>query len=242
LRDAVLQFNADSGSADDTILLQSGTYALTIANSGGQHETAGLSGDLNLTSASHRWIIQGAGSSGPNATIIDAGQLQDRVFDIVMPGTQVVFKDLIIQGGLAQDDGSNGALAGKTDALGGGIFNNGGDITLDHVILQNNVARGGWALGGTSETATMLAAVVFSRLAACLPSSIRRFRGALCAVAAAPTHCVPVRAPAATAGVRKAAASTPLVARLASATQPFPRTLPPAATEGPAPESLASAG
>jgi hypothetical protein len=143
LRDAVLQFNADTGTGDDTIQLQSGTYALTIRNSGGQHETAGLTGDLNLTSASHRWIIQGAGSSGPNATVIDAMQLQDRVFDIVTPGTQVVFKDLIIQGGLAQDDGSNGALAGTTDALGGGLLNNGGNVTLDNVVVQNNVARGG---------------------------------------------------------------------------------------------------
>jgi hypothetical protein len=139
LRDAVLQFNADAGTDDDIILLDAGTYALTIPNSGGHHETAGLTGDLNLTQTSHRWIIQGAGSS----TIIDASQLQDRVFQIVNPGTQVVFQDLVITGGLAQDNGSNGALAGTTDALGGGILNNGGNVTLDHVVLQNNVARGG---------------------------------------------------------------------------------------------------
>jgi hypothetical protein len=138
LRDAVLQFNADTGSDDDIIQLQAGTYALTIVNTGGQHETAGLEGDLNLNSTSHRWIIQGAGSS----TIIDASQLQDRVFDIVNPGTVVVFQNLVITGGLAQDDGSNGALAGTTDALGGGILNNGGNITLDNVALTNNVARG----------------------------------------------------------------------------------------------------
>jgi hypothetical protein len=142
LRDAVLQFNADTGSADDTIQLQAGTYALTIQNVGGHHETAGLTGDLNLTQTSHRWIIQGAGSSGANATIIDASQLMDRVFQIVNPGTQVVFQDLVIQGGLARDDGSNGAPAGF-NALGGGILNNGGAVTLDHVVLQNNVARGG---------------------------------------------------------------------------------------------------
>jgi hypothetical protein len=143
LRDAVLQFNADTGTEDDTILLEAGTYALTIRNVGGRHETAGLTGDLNLTSASHRWIIQGAGSSGNNVTIIDAGQLQDRAFQIVKPGTQVVFRDLIIQGGLAQDDGSDGALAGTTDALGGGILNNGGNVTLDNVVVQNNAAQGG---------------------------------------------------------------------------------------------------
>src|SRR6516225_762084 len=79
LRDAVLQFNADAGTDDDIIQLLPGTYTLTIRNSGGHHETAGLEGDLNLTRASHRWIIQGAGSSGENATVIDASQLQDRV-------------------------------------------------------------------------------------------------------------------------------------------------------------------
>jgi hypothetical protein len=138
LRDALLQFNADSGTDDDTIQLEAGTYSLTIPNVGGRHETAGLTGDLNLTQTSHRWIIQGAGPS----TIIDASQLQDRVFQIVNPGIQVLFQDLVIQGGLAQDNGADGAVAGTTDALGGGVLNNGGDLTLDDVVVQNNVARG----------------------------------------------------------------------------------------------------
>jgi hypothetical protein len=91
LRDAVLQFNADAGTDDDTIVLEAGTYHLTIRNVGNHHETAGLTGDLNLTQTSHRWIIQGAGRS----TVIDASQLQDRAFQIVNPGTQVVFQDLV---------------------------------------------------------------------------------------------------------------------------------------------------
>jgi predicted outer membrane repeat protein len=138
LRDAVLQFNADTGTADDTIQLVPGTYSLTIRNTHG-HENGALEGDLNLTQASHRWIIQGAGPS----TIIDANQLQDRVFQIVNPGMQVVFQDLVIQGGLAQDNGADGAQAGTTDALGGGILNTGGLVTVDNVVIQNNVARGG---------------------------------------------------------------------------------------------------
>jgi hypothetical protein len=152
LRDAVLQFNADTGTDDDIIQLEAGTYALTIPNVGGRHETAGLTGDLNLTQTSHRWIIQGAGPS----TIIDAGQLQDRVFQIVNPGTQVVFQNLAIQGGLAQDNGSDGALARSTDALGGGILNNGGNVTLSNVVLQDNVARGGDAasLGAAGHNAS----------------------------------------------------------------------------------------
>jgi hypothetical protein len=143
LRDAVLQFNADGGSADDTIQLLAGTYTLSIQNPGGVHETAGLTGDLNLTQASHRWIIQGAGSSGDQATVIDASQLQDRVFQVVNPGIQVVFQHLVIQGGLARDNGADGAVAGQTDALGGGLLNNGGAVTLEDVVVQNNQARGG---------------------------------------------------------------------------------------------------
>jgi hypothetical protein len=139
LRDAVLQFNADTGTDDDIIQLEAGTYALTIQNVGGRHETAGLTGDLNLTQTSHRWIIQGAGPT----TIIDATQLQDRVFQIVNPATEVLFQDLVIQGGLAQDNGADGTLAGTTDALGGGILNNAGNLTLDNVVLQHNIARGG---------------------------------------------------------------------------------------------------
>jgi hypothetical protein len=139
LRDAVLQFNVDAGTDDDIIQLLAGTYTLSIRNAGGHHETAGLTGDLNLNQTSHRWIIHGAGPS----TIIDASQLQDRTFQIVNPGTRVVFQDLVIQGGLAQDDGSDGALAGTTDALGGGILNNGGEVTLDNVVVQNNQAQGG---------------------------------------------------------------------------------------------------
>jgi hypothetical protein len=150
LRDAVLQFNGDTGTGDDIIQLLPGTYTLTIANSHG-HENEGLEGDLDLSQTSHRWIIQGVGSS----TIIDASQLQDRVFQIVNPGTQVLFQDMIIQGGLAQDDGSEGALPETTDALGGGILNNSGDVTLDHVVLANNVARGGYGsyLGGNGYSA-----------------------------------------------------------------------------------------
>jgi hypothetical protein len=138
LRDAVLHFNADTGTDDDIIQLLPGTYRLTIRNTHG-HESAGLEGDLNLTQTSHRWIIQGAGPS----TVIDASQLQDRVFQIVNPGSQVVFRDLVIQGGLAQDNGADGVQAGTTDSLGGGILNNGGEVRLDNVVVQNNMAQGG---------------------------------------------------------------------------------------------------
>jgi len=54
-----------------------------------------------------------------------------------------VFQDLVIQGGLAQDDGTDGALAGTTDALGGGLLNNGGGVTLNDAVVQSNRAQGG---------------------------------------------------------------------------------------------------
>jgi hypothetical protein len=151
LRDVVLQANADTGTADDTILLQAGTYSLTIQNTAG-HETAGLQGDLNITSTAHKLIIQGAGSSGSSVTTIDASALQDRAFQIVNAGTQVVFENLVIQGGLAQGDGTAGAAAGSTDALGGGILNDGGNVTLTNVILQTNTARAGAGSKGANGT------------------------------------------------------------------------------------------
>src|SRR5262249_38332074 len=113
-------------------------------------ENAAATGDLDITSTQHALVITGAGSSGPNATIIDGG-LKDRVFQIVNAGTTVVFENLVIQGGLAQDNGTAGALPGSTDALGGGILNNGGNVTLSNVIVQYNNALGmGFVSGGQS--------------------------------------------------------------------------------------------
>jgi uncharacterized repeat protein (TIGR01451 family) len=142
LRDAIIQANADTGTADDTIVLAAGTYRLTLANKAGQ-ENAAATGDLDIISTAHRLIIQGQGTTGARRTIIDAGQLHDRIFQIVGPGTVVELNDLILQGGLAQEGGSAGAAPGSTMALGGAILNNGGQLTLVDVVVQNNQARGG---------------------------------------------------------------------------------------------------
>jgi hypothetical protein len=143
LRDAVLQANNDPGTAPDTIQLQAGIYHLTITNFNGFHETAGLLGDLNINSTNHALVIVGAGSAGTSATMIDASQLQDRIFEINNPGTHVTFKHLILSGGLAQEDGGNGVIAGTTPAYGGAILNNVGSLTLQDVVVENSVARGG---------------------------------------------------------------------------------------------------
>ena len=56
LREDVI--SADENLQDNTILLQAGTYQLTVANSGGQ-ENGAAEGDLDLTPAGHTITIQG---------------------------------------------------------------------------------------------------------------------------------------------------------------------------------------
>src|SRR5262245_22672089 len=139
LRAAIMEANANTGAADITIQLPVGHYKLSIPNANGQENDA-LEGDLDVTSPAHKLIIQGGGSpnlSNPGGqVIIDAVQL-DRVFHIVNPGIEVEFKNLTIQGGLARDDGTAGALPKSpltAEALGGGILadlRDGGMITLE---------------------------------------------------------------------------------------------------------------
>jgi hypothetical protein len=134
---------ADSNNQDNVINLQAGRYTLTIPNGAGGHEGAAMKGDLNLTAAGHTLVIQGA---GPDVTVIDANFI-DRAFQ-VSAGVTVVFRNLSIIHGKAQDDGTTGALPGTTDALGGGILDQGGNVTLDHVLLDiNQAVAGGGAAG-----------------------------------------------------------------------------------------------
>lgn len=141
LRDAVLVANNDSGTDTDTIQLQAGTYTLTIANTDSKHETAGKEGDLNITSTKHALVIQGAtDANGKPATFIEQ-TVADRIFQIVHAGATITFQNLVIEGGDAREDGGEGTAAGSTDALGGGILDDGGNLTLSNVVLQNNSAR-----------------------------------------------------------------------------------------------------
>jgi hypothetical protein len=156
LRDAVSDSNKDQGSAPDTIQLLAGTYVLSLPNAVDPNthqslqENVGLRGDLDITSNTHKLTIQGVSVGGIIKTKISAADLQDRLFQIVKPGTEVVFRDLILQGGLAQDDGTDNTAPGTTAALGGAILSrDGATITLDHVILRNNTARGGDSLPGS---------------------------------------------------------------------------------------------
>ena len=114
LRSAIMAANAQPGA--DTILLPTGFFRLTIAGTG---EDAAARGDLDIRSDI---TIQGRGTSG---TIIDGNGL-DRVFD-VLSGT-VSISQLTIQDGRS--------------TTGGGLLNEGGQVSLSAVVVQNNLAIG----------------------------------------------------------------------------------------------------
>jgi hypothetical protein len=150
LRGAITQSNTDTGTTKDTIQLLAGSYTLSIPNTANNHDVSNSQGDLNITSTSHELDIVGkTDASGKPTTIItvDETKMLDRVFEIGQPGgpsgITVVFKDLIIENGFAQDDGGAGTVAGKSVARGGGILDYGGNVTLSNVDLLSNQAAGG---------------------------------------------------------------------------------------------------
>jgi hypothetical protein len=145
LRDAVL--TADANGEDNVITLQGGTYALTLQNPAGFPVNPALTGDLDLTAGGHTLTIQG---QGPTRTVIDANTpgapLLDRLFQ-VSPGVTVVFRDLTLRGGDAQDDGTPGQAPGTSESRGGCILN-AGTVTLDDVVVIHNAAIGGAGASG----------------------------------------------------------------------------------------------
>src|SRR6266704_3620794 len=150
LRCAIIAANANVSADPVIISLQPATtYSLTLTNA--TQENAAATGDLDITTTLHTVTIVGGGSSGPDATIIDAaglntGSVRDRVFQITGSGVSVTFQDLAIQNGKAADDGTSGAstnpAAQNANRAGGGILNNGGSLTLDNVVVQSCQALG----------------------------------------------------------------------------------------------------
>jgi hypothetical protein len=147
LREAIINANNDPGTATDTIQLSAGTYMLTIPNGANNHDVSSTQGDLNITSTAHALLIQGTTDANGNPTSIIDQTVTDRVLQILNlnggAAATVTVKNVIIEGGNAQDDGSAGAVAGQTDGLGGGIMDDGGNLTLNNVVVQNNSALGG---------------------------------------------------------------------------------------------------
>jgi hypothetical protein len=147
LRDAVKKANADPGQADDYIVLPAGTFELSKANNGQENDA--LTGDLDITSTKHRLHIMGV--AGQTIIKVDSERLMDRIFQIIHPGTQVFFEGLILEDGVAVDNGTN--QPNSTDALGGAILNQGGLLTFDNVVFVNNRAMAGPGADATADGA-----------------------------------------------------------------------------------------
>src|SRR5258705_158301 len=156
LRGAIIAANTDVSANPVRINLQPATtYNLTLANA--TQENAAATGDLDITTSLHSVTIVGGGSSGPNASIIDAagltsGNMRDRVFQVTGSGVSLILQDFAIQHGQAADDGASGAstnpAAQNSTRAGGGILNGagidvngvavngGGSVTLTNVVVQ----------------------------------------------------------------------------------------------------------
>jgi CSLREA domain-containing protein len=149
-----------AGSGADTITVPAGTYTLTIAGAG---ENLNASGDLDIL---QDLTINGAGAG---STIIQAGSLGypdfspngiDRVFHVAGAYT-VSFSNVTIAngkcascygGGIYNDGGTltvmNSTLSGNYGDVGGGIDNNYGTLNLTKSTLSNNSSGFGGQGGG----------------------------------------------------------------------------------------------
>jgi hypothetical protein len=156
LRADIIASNLDG--QDNTLILSPGHYLLTLPNTAGQ-ENAGATGDLDITAVGHTITIEGAGA---DVTVVDAGGI-DRVFQILTT-VNVIFRNLTITVGRAVDNGAAGATSSSTQAEGGGILIgpgyslidntiSTGSVTLDHVLVEGNMAVGGTDMRGDGQAA-----------------------------------------------------------------------------------------
>ncbi|HJX39707.1 MAG TPA: CSLREA domain-containing protein, partial [Anaerolineae bacterium] len=125
LREAIRAANLDvgvdacpAGSGTDTVILPAGTCTLTLPGTG---ENSALTGDLDITS---HLTISGA---GPSSTVVDADQI-DRVFHIT-GALNVTLAIMTMRGG------------NPGTGSGGGIYNNGGTLTLTDCVVTASTAN-----------------------------------------------------------------------------------------------------
>jgi hypothetical protein len=130
LRSAIMAANATPGA--DTVMLPGVpagmAYELDLP---GSDLGGGSAGDLDVT---HDLKIQGA---GPNTTAIEASNLSDRIFDVV--GATVAISGVTMFGGHSD--------------RGGGILNEGGNLTITDCVITGNVAVGAPGSDGGLDTA-----------------------------------------------------------------------------------------
>jgi len=131
----------NAATAGDVILVPPGTIVLT----GAADEDLNSSGDLDINKS---LTIVGA---GPGATVIDANGV-DRALHVPGPATVVVAGLTLRNGWL--DPSSMSVHSG------GGALNEGGDLTLLDVVVEDNYAGGGGGIANFSGTMRLVAATV----------------------------------------------------------------------------------
>ncbi len=124
LRAAIEEANKLPGN--DTILLPSGTYSLSLEGEG--EDESGM-GDLDITDS--LTIIGG----GADTTIIDAGEL-DRGLDVPVSGIEVSLSGITVRNGKV-------ASSPKVEEGGGGGIRNYSWLELDGVAVTDNQVEGG---------------------------------------------------------------------------------------------------
>ena len=143
LREAVIAANKDkqsggkkgecrSGNGADVIELPAGTYILSRSDNG--NENSSPTGDLDIVSDI---TIRPAEDTG--VVLISGGGISDRVFHVL--SNEVLLERLTIRDG-------------RASTYGGGVFNEGGNVTLVNVTLTENQA--GTAGGALHSNATTL--------------------------------------------------------------------------------------
>jgi CSLREA domain-containing protein len=124
LREAIVAANGNANQSIITFNI-TGTFSFGLS---GTDELAAV-GDLDILQP---LIIIGNGAGN---TIINGAGI-DRVFQI-QPGVQVIMNGLTVRGGNTTSDG-------------GGIFNNGGNLTLNFSVIRNNSAYSGGGVANSN--------------------------------------------------------------------------------------------
>ncbi|MCI0683115.1 MAG: right-handed parallel beta-helix repeat-containing protein, partial [Gemmataceae bacterium] len=144
LREAVIAANNTAG--DDTILLDPGTYELTIA---GANENAAATGDLDVLGSGGKLTIQGAGA---DQTTIDANSI-DRIFEL-RPGANLTVEGVTLTGGDASgNSGSNSKDGGAILVKEPGQRDPATTLTLNQTAVEGNTTDGrGGGVAGDKDT------------------------------------------------------------------------------------------
>ncbi|HEX6228135.1 MAG TPA: choice-of-anchor Q domain-containing protein [Solirubrobacterales bacterium] len=127
LREAIIAANADA-TADEIVLPAA---VLRLERSPFPDDNSGDVGDLDVTGD---LTIRGQGA---NATTVNS-TIEARVFDVLGPNTDLRLRDLTVTGGHARfpDDSGGGINAEKS-----------GELSLERVIVRDNVAQGAASVG-----------------------------------------------------------------------------------------------